>query len=131
MMELVPALASRFDELGVDQHIDVLRDGLPRRRDAMLGREPRAQLEQGLIVPLSQLVEDRASGGVRQSLEDVTYARTLGKRSLAGQALTTRSRLMAPPVFRVYLATPTPMCRKRSACGTPGTDLPKLIVSDG
>src|SRR5664279_2372080 len=84
-MELVPALAPRLDEPGVDQHVEVLGDGLPRRRDGVLDREPRTQLEQGLVVPLGQLVEDRSSCGVRQGLEDVAHTARIGKLLLACQ----------------------------------------------
>jgi hypothetical protein len=51
----------------------MLRDGLSRHAQLMLGRESRAQLEQGLPLPLCELVEDRPSRGVRQSLEDVAH----------------------------------------------------------
>src|SRR5664279_2938330 len=84
-MELVPALAPRLDEPGVDQHVEVLGDGLPRRRDGVLDREPRTQLEQGLVVPLGQLVEDRSSCGVRPGLEDVAHTARIGKLLLACQ----------------------------------------------
>ncbi len=39
----------------------------------MLGRQSRAQLEQGLSLPLYEFVEDPSSRGIRQGLEDVTH----------------------------------------------------------
>jgi hypothetical protein len=73
MVELGAALPSRRHESGVDQHVDVLGDRLPRRRDLMLGGEPRAELEERLVVAVSEFVEDRTPGGVRQSLENVPH----------------------------------------------------------
>lgn len=45
----------------------------------MLGGETRADLEEGLVVAVGQLIEDRAPGGVGQSLEEITHARMIGK----------------------------------------------------
>ena len=86
MVEFVAALATRHDELSVDEEVDVLGNGLTRRCEAMPCRKPRANLEQGLVVSLIQLLQDRASSGVRQSLEDVSHGVfTIRKYSLACQ----------------------------------------------
>ena len=45
----------------------------------------RAQLEQGLAVPLGELVEDLPARGIRQGLEDVTHGPSIGKPLLACQ----------------------------------------------
>jgi hypothetical protein len=45
----------------------------------VLRAEPGADLEQRLTVAIGELVEDRAPSGIRQRLEDVSHAATIGK----------------------------------------------------
>jgi hypothetical protein len=45
--------------------------------------QPGAQLEQGLAVPFLELVEQGAAGRVREGLEHVAHADTIGKYLLA------------------------------------------------
>jgi hypothetical protein len=45
----------------------------------VLRRQADAELEEGLAVPLLQLVEDGASRRVREGLEHVAHARMIGK----------------------------------------------------
>src|SRR5690349_4378128 len=61
---LVPTLASGDDQPGRLEHVEVLRDRLAGRRQVVLRRQPGAELEEGLVVTLDQLVEDRPSGGI-------------------------------------------------------------------
>jgi hypothetical protein len=75
MVELVPAVSLCRDEACSFQHVKVLRDRLSRRTQPMPHRQSRADLEQGLTVPLGQLVENRPSRSVGQSFEHVTQSR--------------------------------------------------------
>jgi len=72
-MELVPPLPKRLHEPGPLEHVQVLRHGLTREAHAVLHREPRAELEQRLTVPLMELVEDGAPRGSGQGVEDVDH----------------------------------------------------------
>ena len=51
----------------------------------MFGRQPDAQLEQGLTAPFLQLIKNDASRRVRKSLEDIAHQQTIGKSLLACQ----------------------------------------------
>ncbi len=51
----------------------------------MLRGEPGAELEQGLAVALTELVEDLPPGRIGKSLEDVSHRRRIGKYLLACQ----------------------------------------------
>ena len=72
-VEPVSALPTRHHQTGVHKDVDVLGERLPGRGDVVLRREPPAKLEQGLLVPFGQLIENRATRGIRESLEDVTH----------------------------------------------------------
>jgi hypothetical protein len=63
-MELVSTLATGGDETRSLQDIEVLGDGLTTGVDSVLGHQTCAQLEQGLIVSLLQLIQDQPPGGV-------------------------------------------------------------------
>ena len=95
VVELVPALATGPDQAGRLEHVEVLRDGLPRRPEAVFRCQPDAELEQGLAVAFGQLIEDRPTGGIRQRLEHVSHATMIGKQPLACQFATRSSRLIA------------------------------------
>src|SRR5262249_60089421 len=84
VVELIPALAPRFDQPCVLEDVEELRDRLPAGAQPMLVRQPGADLEQRLAIPLGQLVEARSPRRVGQGLEYVTQApRMTGKLSLA------------------------------------------------
>lgn len=72
-MELVPALATRDQQTGVFQNREVLRHRLPGRRQLMLHREARADLEERLLIALDELVDDHPACVVGDGLEDVTH----------------------------------------------------------
>jgi len=72
-MELVSARSARPDQTGLLEDGQVLRDRLPGGADAVPHREPAADLEQGLLVALGQLVEDRASGRIGEGPIDVSH----------------------------------------------------------
>jgi hypothetical protein len=61
-MELVTTFMSYCDQPSDNQYVDVLRGRLPRRAERVLRGEARAQLEKGLVVAFSELVQDRATG---------------------------------------------------------------------
>jgi hypothetical protein len=63
-MELVSTLATGGDETRSLQDIEVLGDGLTTGVDSVLGHQTCAQLEQGLIISLLQLIQDQPPGGV-------------------------------------------------------------------
>ena len=73
-VELVTAFASSGDDPSGHEDIDVLRHSLSRRRDRMPGRQPRTQLEQRLIVAVSEFVQDRTASGVCQGLEHIAHS---------------------------------------------------------
>ena len=68
VVELVPALAAGLDQARGLEDVEVLRDRLPRGAEAVLGRQPRAELEERLPVPVGQLVKDRCGGWDRPRL---------------------------------------------------------------
>ena len=69
VVEGVAALAPPVDEPGRLEDVEVLRDRLPARRQAVGAHHAGAQLEQGLAVPLGQGVQQGPPGGVGQRLE--------------------------------------------------------------
>ena len=71
------------------QFVEVLGDCLAGGREAMLHREPAAQLEQRLPVAVAEFVEDVPPCGVGQRLEDITHGSMIGKRLLACQCVVT------------------------------------------
>src|SRR5215218_5519430 len=73
MVELVPALPPGPHQPRRLQDVEVLGDRLPRRAQPVLGREPGAELEQRLPVPLAELVEDRPPGRVGERPVHVAY----------------------------------------------------------
>ena len=79
MVERVAALAARGYEPSVLQLLEVLGDCLAAGCEAMLHREPAAQLEQCLPVAIGELVEDVPPRGVGQRLEDITHEPMIGK----------------------------------------------------
>src|SRR6266851_5694123 len=70
-VKLVSTLSAGFDQAGGLQHIEVLRDRLPRRAEPILVRQACADLKQGLPIPFGQLIEDLSPRWIRQGLEDV------------------------------------------------------------
>jgi hypothetical protein len=80
VVELVAALASCLDQARGFQHGKVLADRLAGQPQTVLGRQPRADLEQGLAIPFRQLIEDAPTGGIGQRLEDIFHHKhTIGK----------------------------------------------------
>src|SRR5262249_31136427 len=84
-MELAPALPLGRQQSGRLEDVEGLRDGLPRQPEPVLHRQPTAQLEQRLAVPLLQLVQDRPPGRRGESLENVAHAGIIRKSRLAYQ----------------------------------------------
>src|SRR3954453_3712866 len=109
-MELVATRASGLDQAGLLQHVEVLRDRLPRRREAVLHGEPRAELEQRLPVALAQLVEDRSARGIGQGLEDVTHGAMICKPLLACQHRRCSLRIKDGWLMPPYQAASTAGC---------------------
>src|SRR4051794_36560816 len=111
-MELVPALAAGGDEAGLLQDVQVLGDGLPARAEPVPADQPGAQLEQRLVVPLLELVEDGPPGRVREGFEDVAHDGTIGKYPLACPGLVRRVGRRpgsgAPPTGRRPARAPVP-----------------------
>jgi hypothetical protein len=83
VVELVAALSTGGDQSSALEDVEMLGDGLPRGAEAVLGRQPGAQLEQRLAVPVQQFVEQCAPGRVREGLEHVAHHAMIGKYSLA------------------------------------------------
>src|ERR1044071_7967696 len=73
-MELETALAAGRDETGPPQPREMRGARLPRHAQLVPGRQPAADLEQGLPGPVGQLVEDRPARGIGEGLEDVSHA---------------------------------------------------------
>jgi hypothetical protein len=73
VVELVAALPAGDDQAGGLQHVEVLGDRLAGGGEPMLHGQPRADLEQGLVVTVGQLVEDLPAGGVGQGVVHVTH----------------------------------------------------------
>jgi hypothetical protein len=86
LVELVPALTPGGDQAGFLENIEVLGYRLPTGVDAVFGDEPCAQLEQRLVVPLRELIQDEPSGGISQGSVDVQLP-IIGKSSLAYQGV--------------------------------------------
>ncbi len=70
---LVPALTSGDDQASRLKYGQVLGDRLTRGVQSMPGRQPDAQLEQGLAAPFLELIENEPSRWVRKSLEDIAH----------------------------------------------------------
>src|SRR5918995_4655530 len=87
VVELEPTLPARAYETGGLEHVEVLRDRLPRRAQAVLHDQPRADLEQGLSVALDELVQDRPPRGIGKCLEHV---RQPGEDRQADTCMSTR-----------------------------------------
>src|SRR5215207_9763487 len=75
VVEFEAPVASDLHEAGRFEHLQVLRDPLARRAEAVLHREPRAQLEEGLAIAFDELVEDRSPRRIGERLEHVAHAR--------------------------------------------------------
>jgi hypothetical protein len=71
MVELVATLAAGPDQAGRLQDLQVLRDGLSGRSQAVSHDQPGAELEERLAVALHEFVEDGSPRRVRQGPEDV------------------------------------------------------------
>jgi hypothetical protein len=63
-MKLEAALAPGLDQACGFQSLEVLRDRLARGAELMFGRQPRADLEQGLAVALGQFIKDPPAGRI-------------------------------------------------------------------
>jgi len=88
IVEVVAALASRDDEAGLFEDVEVLGDRLSGRTQPVLCRKANTELEEGLAGPFLELVQDRASGWVGEGLEHVTrHGVSIGKSVLACQPL--------------------------------------------
>src|SRR5262249_44264279 len=85
VMELASALPPRGQQSGRFEDVEVLRDRLPRQPEPVLHRQPTAQLEQRLAIPLLQFVEDRPPGRCGEGLKDVAHAGMIRKSWLAYQ----------------------------------------------
>ena len=72
-MELVATVSPAANELRVFENGEVLRDRLPAESDVMFGRETAANLEQGLVVPSDQDVQDRPAGRCVERIEDIGH----------------------------------------------------------
>src|SRR5215207_3306459 len=88
VVELEPTLPAGAYETGGLEHVEVLRDRLPRRAQAVPHDQPRADLEQGLSVALDELVQDRSPRGIGKCLEHV---RQPGDHRQADTCMSTRS----------------------------------------
>jgi len=61
----------RLDKSGPLQHVEVLRDRLPRQASAILCKRRSADLEQRLPGTLRQAIEDAAADRIAERLEDI------------------------------------------------------------
>src|SRR5690606_39842481 len=85
VVELVAPRATGADEPRGLEDLEVLGDRLPGRGELVTRGEAGADLEERLAVAVHELVEDRATGRVREGLEHVRHASTIGKYALACQ----------------------------------------------
>lgn len=85
VVKFVPALALDGHKARRLQDFQMLRDRLPGKRDLMFHGQPCTQLKESLTIPIDQLVEDRASYGRDECLEDVAHRFIIGKSRLACQ----------------------------------------------
>src|SRR6185369_3472171 len=91
VVELVPALSPGPDEPSLLEDVEVLRDRLAGRSEAVVADQPDAELEQRLAIALLQLIEDRPAGRVGQGLVEIAHhaddrqAQTCVSTSRAGQ----------------------------------------------
>jgi len=74
VVELASALALAAHEAGRLEHVEVLRDRLSRQPQAMLHRQPGAELEERLTVSVVKLIEDGSSRRRGKRMEDVAHA---------------------------------------------------------
>jgi hypothetical protein len=72
-MELVATVATSSNEASLLEDVEVLGDGLTARSDAVLDRQPGAELEERLAVPLRELIEDQSSGLVGKGPEHIAH----------------------------------------------------------
>src|ERR1700680_4829725 len=70
-MKLEATLAPTNHQAGGLQNLKVLRYGLAGRSEAVFGRQPSADLEESLIVPLLELIENGPTGRVIQRPEQL------------------------------------------------------------
>ena len=74
-MELVSPNAPARHETRFFQHFEVLGDRLPGEIQVALHRQPLANFEEGLTVPVDQFIEDRSPRRRRQGMEDINHIR--------------------------------------------------------
>lgn len=84
-MKLELSLFHRCHQSDSLQHLQVLRHGLARERKIMPHRQTAAQLEEGLPIPLAQLIQNGATGWRNEGVKDLIHERIIGKSSLACQ----------------------------------------------
>src|SRR6185369_9195203 len=73
VVELVPALSPGPDEPSLLEDVEVLRDRLAGRSEAVVADQPDAELEQRLAIALLQLIEDRPAGRVGECLVEIAH----------------------------------------------------------
>ncbi len=76
-MEFAATVSPAANELRLFENGEMLRDRLPAESDVMFGREAAADLEQGLVVPSDQDVQDRSAGRCVQCIEDIGHDQAL------------------------------------------------------
>ena len=72
-MELVATIPTRSEQSGLFKECKVLGDRLPGRREPVLRSEARADLEQRLLVPSDQFIQDHSSRVVSDGLVDIAH----------------------------------------------------------
>ena len=108
-MHFVFPVANALQEACGLQHLQMLGDGLSRQRDLVLHCEARAELEEGLAIPLDELVENRPPRWSRDRVEDIAqlsqYRQVLTclSRHLNWSLMSQRSSVQAVDVFRCAL----------------------------
>src|SRR3954451_17672199 len=129
-MELVPAFAARPDEPGGLEDVEVLRDGLPRRGEAVLHRQPRADLEQRLVVAIGQLVEDRPPGGIGERPKDVVGSHVCHHVQV-GACLSTRKQSVERTTVHAKPRTSRTRAqwKNRTATSTPNAAITRIAAA--
>src|SRR5690349_11470084 len=112
-VELVPAFAPGPHQARLLELIQVLGDRLPGQRDLVLHGQAGADLEERLVVPLGQLVQDQPAGRVRDRLEDVTHRASIGKWWLACRRL---GYIDERGLVWGERVRPPRICSRRSSC---------------
>src|SRR3954452_5210017 len=73
VVELVPPLTPADHQPGLFEHVEMLRHGLPGGTQRVPHGQPATYLEQRLPAALTQLVHDRAAGGIGEGPKHVSH----------------------------------------------------------